>query len=402
MSSHNPARHTRRDFLKDTVVLAGAGFAAETVVPATAMPSSSRETSRTVSRQSVTYVVYVSFQGDDTISIFRMDRDTGKLTVQEHVSVDGGPAPMTIDPGKNFLYVGKRASQELSSYRIDRSTGGLSLVGTVPLQGDPVYVSTDRTGRFVLSAYFYQSTVGVHAVNGEGVLAFPPREWRYTANAAHAINTDPSNRYAFVPHVDNRAGAGCRLDNRGGPNAIFQFKFDAATGRLTSNDPPMHPLQEKVGPRAICFHPTLDVLYSSDEQGSSATAYDLDPSTGVISHLQTISTLPPGYSETNTCSQIQISPSGEFLYVPNRGHDSIASFIIDSSTGRLTATGRVPTEAGPRAFSLDPKGNFLLVSGRESGRLASYRVDQDSGELTPLEIYEGGDRCMWVSIIELT
>ena len=80
----------------------------------------------------------------------------------------------------------------------------------------------------------------------------------------------------------------------------------------------------------------------------------------------------------------------------------IASFIIDSSTGRLTATGRVLTEAGPRAFSLDPEGNFLLVSGRESGRLASYRADQDSGELTPLEIYEGGDRCMWVSIIELT
>ena len=393
MITQNPATHTRRDFLRDTAVLAGAGLAAATVVPATAMPSAAWGKSRTASSsQQATYVVYVSFQGDDRISIFRMDRGTGKLTLQEHVAVDGGPAPMAIDPGKNFLYVGKRGSQEISGYRIDRNTGGLSLTGTVPLQGEPVYVSTDRTGRFVLSSYFYQSTIGVHAVNGEGVLAFPPLEWRYTANAAHAINTDPSNRYAFVPHVDNR----------GGPNAIFQFKFDEDTGSLTPNDSPMYSLPDSVGPRAICFHPTLDVVYSSDEQGSSATAYNLDPPTGTLSHFQTISTLPAGYSGTNTCSQVQISPSGKFLYVPNRGHDSIASFTIDSSTGRLTATGRVPTEAVPRAFSLDPEGDFLLVSGRESGRLASYRADPESGELTPLEIYEGGDRPMWVAIVELT
>ncbi len=164
----------------------------------------------------------------------------------------------------------------------------------------------------------------------------------------------------------------------------------------------MYSLPDNVGPRAICFHPTLNVVYSSDEQGSSATAYNLDPSAGTLSHLQTISTLPEGYRETNTCSQIQISPSGKFLYVPNRGHNSIASFRIDSSTGRLVATGRVPTEAVPRAFSLDPEGNFLIVSGRDSGRLASYRVNQDSGELTPLATYAGGSRPMWVLITTLS
>jgi 6-phosphogluconolactonase len=228
-------------------------------------------------------------------------------------------------------------------------------------------------------------------VGSDGVLAFPPKEWRYTANAAHYINTDRSNRYAFVPHVDNR----------GGPNAIFQFKFDEESGRLTPNAVPMCALPKNVGPRHICFHPTLDLVYSSDEQGSSATAYKFDRSAGTLSPFQTISTLPDDYDETNTCSQIQISPSGKFLYVPNRGHDSIASFTIDGSTGSLTATGRVPTEAVPRAFSLDPRGNFLLVSGGDSGRLASYRVDQDNGTLTPLDTYEGGSRPMWVAIIDL-
>ena len=309
---------------------------------------------------------------------------------QEDVAVDGGPAPLAIDPGKNFLYVGRRGSQEISSYRIDQPTGGLSFIGTAPLQGEPVYLATDRTGRFVLSAYYYQSTASVHAVNSDGVATFPPIEWRYTAGGAHAIQTDPSNRFAFVPHIANR-----------GPNAIFQFKFDENTGHLTPNDPPRYSPREHLGPRALAFHPTLDIVYFSDEQGCSVTAYHLDPSAGTLAPFQTISTLPAGYSDANTCSQIQITPSGRFLYAPNRGHNSVASFIIDSSSGKLTATGWVPTEPVPRAFSLDPEGGFLFVAGLDSGRLATYKVHKDNGELSPLETYEAGNRPMWVLMTKL-
>ncbi len=343
-----------------------------------------------MSSQQTKYHMYVSLQDDDRISIFTVDPATGKLDLQEDVAIDGGPAPLSIDPGKNFLYVGRRVSKEISSYRIDQSTGGLSFIGTAPLQGEPVYLATDRKGRFVLSAYYYQSTAAVHAVNSNGVATFPPIEWRYTAGGAHAIQTDPSNRFAFVPHIANR-----------GPNAIFQFKFDENTGLLTPNSPPRHSPEEYLGPRHFCFHPNRDIVYFSDEQGSSVTAYNLDPSAGSLTPFQTISTLPEGYSERNSCSQIQITPSGKFLYAPNRGHNSVASFTIDASTARLTATGRVPTEPVPRAFSLDPEGSFLFVAGLDSGRLASYQVHQDSGELTPLETYEAGKKPMWVLLTKL-
>lgn len=149
--SHNAVGYTRRDFLKSGAVVAGAGLAAASVA---AMPTAVRGQSR-----QALYTGYVSFQGDDRVSIFTMDPGTGKLDWQRHIAVGGGPAPMAIDPGKNVLYVGKRGTQEISSYRIDHPRGGLSLIGTVPLQGEPVYLSTDRTGKFVLSAYFYQSTV---------------------------------------------------------------------------------------------------------------------------------------------------------------------------------------------------------------------------------------------------
>ena len=345
----------------------------------------------TAGRRQTTYHGYVSLQDDDRISIFTLEPATGALTWQEEVAVEGGPAPLAISPGKNVLYVGRRGSQELSSYRIDQRTGGLSLIGTAPLQGEPVYLATDRSGRFVLSAYYYQSTAAVHPVNSDGVATFPPVEWQYTAGGAHAILTDRSNRFAFVPHIANR-----------GPNAIFQFRFDERTGQLTPNDPPRYSPRDYLGPRALAFHPSLDIVYFSDEQGSSVTGYHLDPSAGTLAPFQTISTLPADYSDANTCSQIQIAPSGRFLYAPNRGHNSVASFTVDASTGRLTATGRVPTEPVPRAFSLDPAGSFLFVAGLDSGRLASYEVDPDSGELSPLETYDAGNRPMWVLITELT
>ena len=337
-----------------------------------------------------THHVYVSLQDDDKISILTLDPATGALSVQEDVTIEGGPAPLAISPDKTRLYVGRRTSQEISTYRIDRSTGGLTQIGTAPLQGEPVYVATDRTGRFVLSAYYYQSTAAVHRVDGNGAATIPPVEWRHTAHGAHAILTDRSNRFAFVPHIANR-----------GPNAIFQFKFDVRTGRLTPNDPPRHTPPDYLGPRALAFHPTLDVVYFSDEQGSSVTAYSLEPSAGTLAPFQTISTLPAGYDERNTCSQILIAPSGQFLYVPNRGHNSIASFTVDASTGRLTASGQVATEPVPRAFGLDPDGRFLLAAGQQSGRLASYRADQESGRLTPLETYEAGNNPMWVLITSL-
>jgi len=96
-----------------------------------------------------------------------------------------------------------------------------------------------------------------------------------------------------------------------------------------------------------------------------------------------------------------MSPSGKFLYAPNRGHNSIAGFSVDASSGRLTAIGHVSTEERPSAFSLDPEGNFLFAAGSETDRLASYRVNRDTGALTPLETYPVGKRPMWVLMTHL-
>ena len=238
--------------------------------------------------------------------------------------------------------------------------------------------------------------MAVHPIGDDGAIGAPPIEWLSTAVGAHAIQTDRSNRFAFVPHI-------ARLNDNvlepprdaPGPNVIYQFRFDENTGRLMPNTPLQLEMGGNLGPRHFCFHPSQDIVYFSDEQGCSVTGYRLDTSAGTLSAFQTVSTLPDGYTGRNTCSQIQLTPSGHFLYVPNRGHNSITGFSV-AADGRLTAVGRVATEAVPSAFSLDPEGKFVYAAGSATGRLASYRINGNTGELTPLETYTVGQRPMWV------
>ena len=336
------------------------------------------------------YYMYVALQEDDKILVHTIEPQTGKLTPQAEVSIPGGPFTMAISPDRKFLYAGCRDTPQLASFQIDQDSGGLTQNGTIPVEGWPVYIATDRKGKFVLSAYYQGAHVGVHPIGADGSVGDPPIEWLATATGAHAMQTDSTNSYAFVPHIAGN-----------GPNAIFQFKFDGNTGHLTPNSPDKVEPEEFLGPRHFSFHPSLHVLYFSNEQDCSVTGYRLDTGNGTLSAFQTITTLPEGYTERNTCSQIQVSASGRFLYAPNRGHDSIACFSIDIATGQLTGNGIVGSEARPNALCLGPQDRFLYSAGQESGRMASFSVNSDSGKLTPLETYPLGNAPVWVSIAEL-
>jgi len=339
------------------------------------------------------YSLYVCVTDDNKIAILAMDADTGQLTSQAEMPVAGGPSVTAISHDRRTLYVGHRTAPAISSFRIDQRNGGITLFGTKSQAHAPTFLALDRTGRYLLSAYYQGGGVAVYRLGADGAVGDASLDWLATATGAHAISTDPSNRYAFVPHIariqDNVLEP--PKDNPG-PNMIMQYRFDANSGGLTPNSPSRVEPAERLGPRHYCFHPSLDVVYFSNEQGCSVTGYRLDSATGTLTVAQTISTLPDGYSARNTCSQIHLTPSGQFLYVGNRGHNSIAGFAVDPTSGRLTAIGRVPTEAVPSAFGLDPAGHFLFAAGSASGRLASYRIDQGTGALAPLTTYAVGQR----------
>jgi 6-phosphogluconolactonase len=345
------------------------------------------------------HALYVCLQDDDKIASFAMDADSGRLTPQAEVPAAGGPSVLAIGPDRRTLYVGHRGRPGISSFRIDHASGRLTLQGTVSQEHAPTFLATDRSGRYLLCAYYQGGYAAVHPIGEEGVVGAPPLDRQATAAGAHAISTDPSNEFAFVPHI-------ARLNDNvleppkenPGPNVIMQFRFNAQTGRLTPNSPFRVEPTERLGPRHYCFHPRQPLVYFSNEQGCSVTGYRLDHATGTLSAAQTISTLPDGYTARNTCSQIHLTPSGQFLYVANRGHNSIAGFAADAATGHLTVVGHVSTEAVPSAFALDPAGLFVFAAGSASGRLASYRVNNETGALTPLVAYAVGQRPMAVLV----
>jgi 6-phosphogluconolactonase len=334
----------------------------------------------------MTYFMYLALAGENKIAIYTMDPDSGQLRFNRDVPLDGAVGPLAVDPDRQYLYAGIRSTCEMTSLRIAPDTGSLTLIGRVRLEADPCFIATDRQGRFLLSAYYGAGAVAVHRILPNGALDDTPVRWLATAPNAHAIQTDASNRFAFVPHI-------------AGPNVILQFEFDEQDGTLTPNETPSVIPEERVGPRHFVFHPHLPVVYFVNEQGSSVTAYQFDRSAGTLRAFQTISTLPAGFAGENTCAQIHIAPSGDFLYASNRGHDSIACFAVDAATGGLNTIGQQPTEQMPRAFNLDPEGRFLFAAGLVSGKLASYRIDDQTGALEPIQTYLVGERPMWVHVL---
>jgi 6-phosphogluconolactonase len=192
---------------------------------------------------------------------------------------------------------------------------------------------------------------------------------RQEAPHAHSIQPSPDNRFALAADL--------------GLDEVLVFHLDPAKATLTANQPPFASLDPGSGPRHFAFHPNGKVVYVINELKSTVTVFDWDAAKGAMSKGQTISTLPAGFKGENTTAEVQVHPSGRFVYGSNRGHNSIAVFRTDDK-GRLTSVGQVSTEGKtPRNFRIDPSGNFLLAANQDSDSVVVFRINQQTGMLQP-------------------
>jgi 6-phosphogluconolactonase len=298
-------------------------------------------------------------------------------------------------PKRQFLFAALRSTGELAAFRIEPATGKLTHINTVPAGADPAHISTDKSAKFLLTAYYVAGKITVHSIGEDGALSKEPKQTVPTKEKAHAVVIDPTEWAVLVPHT--------------GPNVIYALHWKK-TGEI---DRPVIGRSEfktpdGTGPRHLVFHPKLSlnfgfdadtqVAYVANEQGSSVTMYHviLNPINWLLKAKQTISTLQPDFKGTNACAEIRLHPSNRYLYVSNRGHDSIAGFQIDKDSGRLTALGQTPTERTPRSFDIDPSGKFLFAAGESSGRLAAYKIDEATGKLEKIATYDVGKTPWWV------
>jgi 6-phosphogluconolactonase len=330
--------------------------------------------------------LFVSMAPEQKIQVYRLEPADGKLTPVDAIEVGGTPGALAVDPRKRFLFASLRSSSTLASFGIDATTGKLRPLGTAALPGgeNAAYVATDRTGRWLLSASYSAGKVVVHRLTDDGVIQTPAAQTVETAKTAHCAVTDRDNRFVFVPHVT--------------ANRIDQFRLDAESGTLTAAGTAPGG-SDGAGPRHLAFHPTLDVAFTSDEQGNSVTGYRFDGSDG-LRPFQTLSTLPADFKGQNTTAEVKVHPGGKFLWVSNRGHDSLAGFAIDANSGKLTPLGQTPAVKTPRSFDLSPDGRFVLAAGEGSGTLAVYGVDLETGRLTHRHTYDVGKSLTWVLAVK--
>src|SRR5215212_5033529 len=276
--------------------------------------------------------VYVSNAEDGDIGMYALQPD-GSLQPGQRFKAAKLVMPMTVSPDKRFLIAGVRSKPfQAYSYSIDKTSGALDPVGTGTLAESYPYIALDRTGRFLLGASYGAHEVGVNPVGADGKVGEPVQVIP-TARNAHAIRTDNTNRFVFVPHL--------------GTDQVFQFVFDEKTGRLTANTPPVLQLKQGTGPRHLIVSGDNRFVYLLNELTGAVTTLSLDANTGSLKELDSASALPadtklgpgaprgavgvPGQAPRNTdndiwASDLHLTPNGRFLYAAERTSSTLAHF----------------------------------------------------------------------------
>lgn len=339
------------------------------------------------------YWVYVgTYSGgkanSEGIYLLELDMASGKLSSRGLAAKSVNPSFLAVHPSRKFLYAvsevatgsGKKVGG-VSAFTLDARTGALgALNGQSSGGAGPCHVVVDKAGKNVLVANYGGGSAEVIPIQPDGRLAQPScfvqhegkgaDPGRQSEPHAHSVNLDAAGKFAFVADL--------------GLDKVLVYRFDAENGTITANDPPSASVAPASGPRHFAFHPDGRHAYVINEMKSTVTAFDYDPERGVLREIQTISTLPEGYTGTSYTAEVVVHPSGKFLYGSNRGHDSLAVFRIDGSTGKLSAVGHTSTGGkNPRNFNIDPTGKYVLACNQGSDTIVVFRVDAGTGKLEP-------------------
>ena len=334
------------------------------------------------------YIGTYTEKGSKGIYRCELDLASGRLTSPTLAAEAKNPSFVAIAPDHRFLYavseveeVDGKKSGGVSGFAIDPRTGDLSLLNHQLSGGTgPCHLVVDRTGKHVLVANYGSGSVSVLPIEAGGRLgkatAFiqhqgsGPNPQRQQGPHAHSINLDTANHFAVVADL--------------GLDRVFVYRFDPTKGTLTANEPPSVSVAPGAGPRHFAFHPNGRNAYVINELNSTVTAFGYDGQRGILDPIQSVSTLPKGFKGRNYPAEVQVHPSGKFLYGSNRGHNSIAVFAIDPQTGKLKPVGHQSDKIKtPRNFAIDPTGTYLLVANQDSDSVLVFRIDPDTGELRP-------------------
>lgn len=319
------------------------------------------------------------------VHLAEFDPATGKVGDPHLAGSAVNPSFLALHPNGKFLYAVSEAatkkgdpSGSVIAFEIDAKTGDLKRLNEESSKGaDPCHLVVDKLGKNVLVANYTGGNVAVLPIGEDGRLKPASDMQQHSGKDAsgkakkpngHSINLDRANKFAIAADL--------------GLDQLIIYKFDAAAGKLTPHS--VAKVAPGAGPRHFAFHPTEKFAYVINETRNTMTAFTYDAEKGTLTEIQTLSTLPAGYSGTSYTAEVVVHPNGKFLYGSNRGNDTIAIFSIDPATGKLTSLGHEPTQGKfPRNFAIDPSGTFLFAENMESNNTVVFKLDPQTGKLTP-------------------
>ncbi len=339
------------------------------------------------------YIFYVGTYTEDGtnskgIYAYGFDPKTGEVAPLGVAAETTNPSFVALSPNGRFLYAVNEVgnykgpnSGGVSVFSVDHASGKLTFLNEVATRGaDPCYITVDKMGKFVLVANYTGGSVAVFPVLADGKLGEASAFVQHTGKGtnperqegphAHSIDLSPDNRFAYVDDL--------------GLDELLVYKFDSAKGTLTPNDPPFAKLDAGSGPRHFALSPSGKFAYVISEMGRSVTVFSNDAASGKLQRLQTVSTLPKDFTGRNDDAEIEIHPSGKYLYASNRGNESIAVYAIDPEKGTLALVEIAPTGGKePRSFAIDPTGRFLFAANQKSDNIVVFRIEEKTGRLSP-------------------
>jgi 6-phosphogluconolactonase (cycloisomerase 2 family) len=325
------------------------------------------------------------------IEVFEMDRDSGTWTHVQRVVDVVNPSWLTLDASQEHLYCvhGGNELTSVSAFSRDVASGKLTKLNSQECgSANPVAISILPSMPFAVVAGYHAGKVSAIRVNSDGSLGTlsdvislvgtpGPRPGQESSHPHH-IPVDPAGRYFIVPDK--------------GHDRTYVFRVDPTNGRIVRSAQGSIVAAPGAAPRHLAFHPTAAFAYQCNEINSTVTTFAYNTMTGHLDELEVQTTLPKDFSDVNTTAEIQIAPTGKFVYVSNRGHNTIAIFRVDDATGKLSSVAWEPTQGvQPRNFALSPDGTLLYAANQASDTIVTFRVDSGSGTLTPTgQIIEAG------------
>ena len=324
--------------------------------------------------------------GSKGIYVHRFNTETGELIPANSIESEN-PTFLAIHPNGRFLYAVNEISEyngesagAISAYAIDAEAAELTFINRQSTRGTgPCHLNIDATGRYAVVANYGGGSTCILPLGEDGSLGeasdFIQHEGssvnpqRQQGPHAHSANISPDNKRVYVADL--------------GLDKVLIFELDLENGKLVANDPPSVSVAPGEGPRHFAFHPGGQYAYLINEIGNTVNAYAYDAETGALTELQSIATLPGDFSDRSHTADIHVSSDGKFVYGSNRGHDSVAIFAVDESSGHLTLVDIHPTGGQtPRNIALSPDGNYLLAENQSSDTIVSFAIDRETGKLT--------------------